>query len=84
MGEKVSIKATAFDASAQDHHFRGCADRRTNPHGQGSRGLGQSQGAWRPGLFVNVEVIASETAVPVSVASDAIQSVGTSRSFSSR
>lgn len=38
--------------------------------------LANPQGAWRPGLFVNVEVIASETAVPVSVASDAIQSVG--------
>ncbi|HZF83857.1 MAG TPA: efflux RND transporter periplasmic adaptor subunit, partial [Burkholderiaceae bacterium] len=33
------------------------------------------QGAWRPGLFVNVEVVAEEVAVPVSVASSAIQTI---------
>lgn len=31
--------------------------------------------AWRPGLFVNVEIVASEAAAPVTVASDALQSL---------
>lgn len=31
--------------------------------------------SWRPGLFVNVDIVSSETKVPVTVTSDAIQSV---------
>jgi len=33
------------------------------------------QGAWRPGLFVNVEVVANEVNSPVTVASSALQTV---------
>ena len=32
--------------------------------------------AWRPGLFVNVEVVSSEAEVPVSVLAEAIQMIG--------
>ena len=31
---------------------------------------------WRPGLFVNVDVVSGETEVPVSVLADAVQTVG--------
>ena len=54
VGERSASKPRHSMPARRHHHFRGCADRRTNPHGQGSCGLGQSQGAWRPGLFVNV------------------------------
>lgn len=37
--------------------------------------LPNPQMAWRPGLYVNVELTASETEVPVAVSADAIQSV---------
>ena len=37
--------------------------------------LQNPQMAWRPGLYVNVELTASEAQVPVAVAADAIQSV---------
>ena len=77
VGEKVSIKATAFDASAQGTiTFVGALIGEQTRMAKARVVLANPQGAWRPGLFVNVEVIASETAVPVSVASDAIQSVG--------
>ena len=76
VGEKVSIKATAFDASAQGTiTFVGALIGEQTRMAKARVVLANPQGAWRPGLFVNVEVIASETAVPVSVASDAIQSV---------
>lgn len=38
--------------------------------------LSNPKGVWRPGLFVSVEVAASEAEVPVTVASDAIQTLG--------
>jgi cobalt-zinc-cadmium efflux system membrane fusion protein len=37
--------------------------------------LANPQGAWRPGLFVNVAVVAEETAAPVTVSTDAVQTV---------
>ena len=37
--------------------------------------LPNPQGAWRPGLFVSVEVLANEVISPVTVASSALQTV---------
>jgi len=31
--------------------------------------------AWRPGLFINVEIVSKETPVPVAVSLDAVQNV---------
>jgi cobalt-zinc-cadmium efflux system membrane fusion protein len=77
VGEKVSIKATAFDASAQGTiTFVGALIGEQTRTAKARVVLANPQGAWRPGLFVNVEVTASEANVPVTVASDAIQSVG--------
>ena len=77
VGEKVNIKATAFDASAQGTiTFVGALIGEQTRTAKARVVLANPQGAWRPGLFVNVEVTASEANVPVTVASDAIQSVG--------
>ncbi len=38
--------------------------------------LDNPKGAWRPGLFVNVEVVSEETAAPVTISADAVQNVG--------
>ena len=38
--------------------------------------LDNPKGAWRPGLFVNVEVISEETAAPVTISVDAVQNLG--------
>ena len=37
--------------------------------------LANPQMAWRPGLFITVELVAKETEVPVAVSSDAIQTI---------
>jgi len=77
VGEKVNIKATAFDASAQGTiTFVGALIGEQTRMAKARVVLANPQSAWRPGLFVSVEVTASETNVPVTVASDAIQSVG--------
>jgi cobalt-zinc-cadmium efflux system membrane fusion protein len=38
--------------------------------------LANPQGAWRPGLFVNVEFNAANLQVPVAVETEAIQTIG--------
>jgi cobalt-zinc-cadmium efflux system membrane fusion protein len=76
LGEKVTIKASSFDSTATGTvAYRGRAHRRADPHGTGSGAPLEPQGSWRPGLFVNVEVISNETEVPVAVLSEAIQSM---------
>ena len=37
--------------------------------------LANPQGAWRPGLFVTVELVASEAALPVTVSTEALQTL---------
>ncbi|MDI9235126.1 efflux RND transporter periplasmic adaptor subunit [Limnohabitans lacus] len=77
VGEKVAIKATAFDASALGTiTFVGSLIGEQTRMAKARVVLANPKGAWRPGLFVNVEVTSSEAEVPVTVASDAIQTVG--------
>lgn len=77
VGEKVSIKATAFEASALGTiTFVGSLIGEQTRMAKARVVLANPKGAWRPGLFVNVEVTSSEADVPVTVASDAIQTVG--------
>jgi cobalt-zinc-cadmium efflux system membrane fusion protein len=77
VGEKVTIKATAFDASATGViTFVGSLIGEQTRMAKARVVLANPKGAWRPGLFVNVEVTSSEADVPVTVASDAIQTVG--------
>jgi cobalt-zinc-cadmium efflux system membrane fusion protein len=77
VGEKVTIKATAFDASATGTiTFVGSLIGEQTRMAKARVVLANPKGAWRPGLFVSVEVTASEAEVPVTVASDAIQTLG--------
>ena len=76
IGETVMIKATAFDASAEGRiTFVGSLIGEQTRMAKARVVLSNPQGAWRPGLFVNVEVISSAADVAVAVASEAIQTL---------
>ncbi len=76
VGEKVTIKATAFDSTAS-----GTVSYVSALMGEQTRTakarvtLANPQMVWRPGLFINVEVVARETEVPVAVSTEAIQTI---------
>ncbi len=77
VGEKVTIKATAFDASATGTvAFVGALIGEQTRTAKARVVLENPKGAWRPGLFVNVEVVSEETAAPVTISADAVQNVG--------
>jgi cobalt-zinc-cadmium efflux system membrane fusion protein len=77
VGEKVTIKATAFDASATGTvAFVGALIGEQTRTAKARVVLDNPKGAWRPGLFVNVEVVSEETAAPVTISADAVQNVG--------
>jgi len=77
VGEKVTIKATAFEASATGTvAFVGSLIGEQTRTAKARVVMDNPKGAWRPGLFVNVEVVADEAAVPVTIAADAVQTVG--------
>jgi cobalt-zinc-cadmium efflux system membrane fusion protein len=77
VGEKVTIKATAFDASATGTvAFVGALIGEQTRTAKARVVLDNPKGAWRPGLFVNVEVISEETAAPVTISADAVQNLG--------
>lgn len=76
VGESVTIKSTATTSSAQ-----GKVSYVGNLLGEQTRTakarvvIANPKLAWRPGLFVNVEMIRGEKSVPVAVQSDAIQTI---------
>ena len=77
VGEKVTIKATAFDASATGTvAFVGALIGEQTRTAKARVVLDNPKGAWRPGLFVNVEVVSDEASVPVTISADAVQSIG--------
>lgn len=76
VGEKVLVKSGAFDATANGTvAYVGSLIGEQTRTARARVTLPNPQGAWRPGLYVNVEVVAEEAAVPVSVASSAIQTL---------
>ncbi|MBP6898234.1 MULTISPECIES: efflux RND transporter periplasmic adaptor subunit [Pseudacidovorax] len=76
VGEKVLVRSGAFDATANGTvAYVGSLIGEQTRTARARVTLPNPQGAWRPGLFVNVEVVAEEVAVPVSVASSAIQTI---------
>ena len=76
MGEKATIKATAFESTASGTvAYVGALLGEQTRTAKARVALPNPQMAWRPGLFVNVELISSEVDVPVAVSIDAIQSV---------
>ncbi|RLJ40033.1 cobalt-zinc-cadmium efflux system membrane fusion protein [Acidovorax sp. 106] len=77
VGEKVTIKATAFDASATGTvAFVGALIGEQTRTAKARVVLANPKGAWRPGLFVNVDVVSDVASVPVTIAADAVQTVG--------
>ncbi len=76
IGEPVTIRAGAFDQAA-----RGTVSYVGSLIGAQTRTatarvtLTNPQRTWRPGLFVNVELVASETDAPVTVSAEAVQTV---------
>jgi len=76
IGEKVVVRATAFDASAEGKiSYVGSLIGEQSRTAKAHVVLPNTGDLWRPGLFVNVEVVSAETQVPVAVAADAIQTV---------
>ncbi len=76
VGEKVTVKASAFDSTATGTvayvgSLLGVQTRTASARVT----LANPQGTWRPGLFVNVEIVSNEVQVPVAVAVDALQTM---------
>jgi membrane fusion protein, heavy metal efflux system len=76
VGELVTIKATAFDSiAAGTVSYVGAIMGEQTRTAKARVKLANPQMAWRPGLFITIEIVAKETEVPVAVASDAIQTI---------
>lgn len=76
VGKKVTIKATAFDSTASGTvSYVGALLGEQTRTAKARVTLANPQMAWRPGLFINVEVVAGETEVPVAVSADAVQNI---------
>lgn len=76
VGEKVTIKATAFDSTASGTvSYVGALMGEQTRTAKARVTLANPQMAWRPGLFINVEVVANETEVPVAISTEAIQTI---------
>jgi|688.fasta_scaffold78091_2 cobalt-zinc-cadmium efflux system membrane fusion protein len=78
MGDKVTLRATAFDAQTTGTvAFIGALVGELTRMARARIVLANPQGAWRPGLFVSVEVKAAEVRVPIAIETDALQTLGT-------
>ena len=78
MGDKVTLRATAFDAQTTGTvAFIGALVGELTRMAKARIVLANPQGAWRPGLFVSVEVKAAEVHVPIAIETDALQTLGT-------
>lgn len=76
VGGKVTIKATALDSTASGTvSYVGALMGEQTRTAKARVTLANPQMAWRPGLFINVEIVAGETEVPVAVSADAVQNV---------
>lgn len=76
IGGNAMVKATAFDAKAQGKiTFVGSLLGEQTRTAKARVSLPNPDMSWRPGLFVNVEVLSNQAEVPVAVTTDAIQTV---------
>lgn len=77
VGQQVTVRASAFDAQAQGQvsylgALVGTQSRTTNARVM----LPNAQGIWRPGLPVNVELVAEQVEVPLAVSLEGLQTLG--------
>ena len=76
VGEKVTVRASAFDAKAPGTiSYVGSLLGEQTRTAKARVTLNNPQMAWRPGLFVNVEVVSNEAEVPVAVSTEAVHTV---------
>ncbi|MDD5277753.1 MAG: efflux RND transporter periplasmic adaptor subunit [Methylovulum sp.] len=76
VGKKVTIKATALDSTASGTvSYVGALMGEQTRTAKARVTLANPQMAWRPGLFITVELVAKEIEVPIAVSSDAIQTI---------
>ncbi|MDR5743567.1 RND family efflux transporter MFP subunit [Caballeronia peredens] len=76
VGRDAIVKAAAFDSTAQGKiSYVGALLGEQTRSAPARVVLPNPDGAWRPGMFVNVFVNAGEQGVPVAVASDALQDI---------
>jgi len=75
-GQKATVKAAAFELQAGGSvSYVGALVGEQTRSAVARVVLANPAGAWRPGLPVNVELVAGEVTVPVAVATEAVQSV---------
>ncbi|OEZ96301.1 cobalt-zinc-cadmium resistance protein CzcB [Duganella sp. HH101] len=76
VGETVVVKASAFDAQASGKiTYVGSLLGEQTRTAKARVALANPERAWRPGLFVSVDVLSGRAAAAVAVAADAIQTV---------
>jgi len=76
IGEPVTIRSTAFDQTASGTvSYVGSLIGAQTRTATARVTLTNPQRVWRPGLFVNVELVASEADAPVTVSAEAVQTV---------
>ncbi len=78
VGDKVTLRATAFDAQTTGTvAFLGALVGEQTRMAKARILVANPKGSWRPGLFVNIEVQATDVEVPVTVQTEALQTLGT-------
>jgi cobalt-zinc-cadmium efflux system membrane fusion protein len=76
VGEKVTVSATAFNAKATGTvAYVGSLIGEQTRTAKARITLANPDMAWRPGLFVNVEVVSGQTDAPVTIAAEAVQTI---------
>lgn len=81
VGEKATVKATAFASSATGEvAYVGALIGQETRTAPARITLSNPDGMWRQGLFVNVELTVSSQAVPLAVATSAIQRINAQQS----
>ena len=76
IGEPVIVRSSAFDQTAAGKvSYVGSLIGAQTRTATARVTLTNPQRIWRPGLFVNVELVASETDAPVTVSAEAVQTV---------
>tara|TARA_R110001599_G_scaffold64023_3_gene178773 strand:- start:380045 stop:381331 length:1287 start_codon:yes stop_codon:yes gene_type:complete len=76
VGEQALVRTTAFSSSASGTiAYVGALLGAQTRTATARVSLKNPEGSWRPGLFVNVEIVANETQVAIAVANEAIHNV---------
>ena len=76
VGQKASVKATSFEAQANGTlSYVGSLVGEQTRSAKARVVLPNPKGIWRPGLPVNVELVAEEVEVPLAIAADAVQTL---------